>query len=97
MASRLPSFIKLPGHNVFEYKPRYYKEGLQKDSERISFRKKDFQEESKIYSAFHREKADIRRKYALFSRLIRIAIIILLVVIAYLIAKGMGIIWELSK
>ena len=93
MASKLPSFIRLPGHNKFEYKPRYYdpnEERREATRKRISFRKRHFQSDSPISDQFKREKVDIRKRYALVTILIRVVIVILLVAMVYLLFHGVA-------
>ena len=67
MSFRLPSLVKLPGHKVFEYKPRYYDEAKEErerqarrrqpsenlsDEERGHIAKENIQS---LYSKHHRK------------------------------------------
>jgi len=97
MPSYLPTFFKLSGYNKFEYKPRYYsaeKERNEARERRIEFKKKHFERNSQITDQIRRERTAVRKKYMLISNLIRLTLIILFVLVAYLLARYFGLLWQ---
>ncbi|MBC8344594.1 MAG: hypothetical protein ISR55_04850 [Bacteroidetes bacterium] len=97
MVSRLPTFFKLPGYNVFEYRPRYFdekKDRREKAERSIKIKKRAFERDSILVDNFRRDKADIRKKSILLSNIIRIIIVILFCGICYYLAQAFGLLWN---
>jgi hypothetical protein len=97
MASRLPTMFKLPGYNVFEYRPRYYdekKERRENAEKRIRIKNRAFERDSILVDNFKREKVDIRRKSIMTSNIIRIVIIVLFCALCYYLAVAFGLLWK---
>lgn len=98
MAIRLSTIFKIPSHNRFNYQPRYYdpdKERFNEARRNISFRRHSFDKNPNISGHIARQKATDRPGLKLVFRLIRLAIIILIVVIAYLLATRINLLLKL--
>lgn len=93
MTSKLPSFIRLPGYNQFEYKLRYHdpnKEHRENPRRRIKFTTKHFQSDSPLTDQFKRQKVYSGKKFALVTIVIRVIIILLIVGIIWLLFHGVS-------
>ncbi len=91
MSAKLLSFIKLPGYNQFDYKPRHYdpnKERREKGRRKIKFKTSHFESDSPIVNQFRKHKHYSRQKVRMTSLLIRVIIIVLLVAMIWLIFEG---------
>ncbi len=94
MRPSLPSFFRLPAHNVFHYEPRFYdpkKEEREKRLKRIRFRKKHFESNSPIYNSIREAHRKERHDTLMLSRIIRWVLLFLFFIMAYLLARYLGI------
>ncbi len=80
--SKLPSFINLPAHNKFDYKPLYYdpeKERRRKFTEkRLSFKQGSAQEKSSRISGQFRERLQQQHKKRIYAQNSSIRVLMLI-------------------
>lgn len=97
MSSKLPSLFRLPGYNVFEYRPRYYDENKERRKKRkINFKRTVFETDSPIKDSFVRERMDATRKSIMLSRIIRIVLVLLFCILCYYLALALGLLWKMA-
>ena len=90
---KIRPFFKLPGYIQFEYRPRYYdeeKERKELRKKQMAMKRRVFEKNPNIEGEIKNERKTADEKVSRYTRLIRIAIVALLILIAYYLAKMIG-------